>query len=290
MRICRIALILIATPLFGARFEFKTYYELARVPDSEICFLRPSDVSGVAGLLASPEVRCLPADKVLDLPRGEWFFYARNRGGLISAHRSEMHLFERSRPDSYKAVRMELVPAGTLDVSDLRLGPDERFFAWGTDSARYQAPVVMLQAGDTTLLVPAGSPVTPIITRHGTPVWAGRPIIVGPGEKKRLARTEPEADRMTVVAWIGYDKAPADATEPPAPVLTIDGTDYEPSNRIGPVRFGDFAAVIFHDVPRRAGAFWTPSTAWNATPIRFSAPSASGHLFIEKPLVLKPSI
>jgi len=281
----------VAANAYAARIEFKTFYDGTRVEGSEVCFLPKSfEHDRVAGLLATREMKCLPADTILQIPRGEWYFYARNEIGLVSPHRGEFSYLERSgAEDTYKSVRLEVVPAARLDVEPLRLGPEDRFFAWGRETPEYQAPVYMLEPGASTLLVPAGTSVIPIVSRNGTPVWIGRPAT--PSARKTIAvvRSEPAADRMNVLAWIRLPTRRLPPEVPSAqPVIDIDGEIFTPLADFGPVRFGSFNAGAFYDLPKRPGSLRVRGGLWQAKSVAFS-PGKGTHLFITDPLLLTPA-
>jgi len=266
-------------PTSAARVEFKTFYESTPVDGSEICFLpRSYDLNQVAGLLATREMRCLSGDKILELPRGDWYFYARNSLGLVGIHRSEVrHLASSDIRDSFKALRLDLVPAAKWSARDLKLGPDDILFAWGVESEKYQSPVFMLEPGADQLMVPANVPMIPIISHRGVPVWIGPPVITAKGSVRRLIRSEPATDRMNVIAWIAYATANERAIPPslPEPVLEIQQKTYAPATDVGPVRFGNFVLLEFVGAPRKAGTFHLLNRGWDSSPISF-APSAGG--------------
>lgn len=281
--------VLAAANTYAIRVDFQTYYGGERLEGSEVCFLpRSLDRGRVDGILATREMRCLPADSVLQVGRGEWYFYARNTLGMISPHRSELRLADRNATDDlFKSLRLDLTAAGRLDASALHLGPDERFFAWGLESADYQAPIFMHDEG--ALLVPAQKPVIPIVSRNGEPVWIGRAVTTGVGKTVTLSRQEPEENRMHVVAAFQLPTRahPPDVASPPRPVLEIDGKTYAPSVEVTAFRFGSFNLITFHDVPRAAGTLRLGGSAWTAQPVAFTKPKG-GHLFIESPLLLQP--
>src|SRR5687768_15373025 len=62
-----------------ARTEYFTTFEGQRLSGSEVCFFQ-AESDGVFSrrYFASPDVRCLPADDVIDLPTGTWNYFALN--------------------------------------------------------------------------------------------------------------------------------------------------------------------------------------------------------------------
>jgi hypothetical protein len=290
LRVVTFAALAITAPnLFAVRVEFKAYYKSARVEGSEVCFLPKSlEEQDVPGLLATRDVSCLDADKILDVPRGSYYFYVRNKTGLVAPHRSELDYTGRAVSDElYKGFRLQLVRAAWWDVSALNLGPDDRFFAWGSETDRYQAPVFMLEPGKQRLLVPAGSPVIPIISHNGKPVWFGTPVTTAAGTTREIARVEPPSGSRNLLAWIVYIEqyAAGEHATPPKVVLAIDGKSYSPSNDIGPVRFGGYALVEFVSVPSGSGNFRSDDPRWVANSIPFSA-SSGRTVLLEHPLLL----
>jgi hypothetical protein len=283
------ALAFTASNVFAVRVEFKAYYKSARVEGSEVCFLPKSfEAQDVPGLLATRQMRCLDADKILDVPRGSYYFYVRSSAGLVGPHRSELDYTGRAVSDElYKAFRLELVRAAWWDVSGLNLGPDDTFFAWGAETDRYQAPVFMLDAGKQTLMVPANSPVIPIICHNGEPVWFGEPVVTAQGATRQIRRIEPAAGSRNLLAWIVYVEqyAAGEHARPPKLAVAVAGKSYAPTNDVGPVRFGGYALVEFANVPDGPGTFRSEDPRWVATEIPFPAASRSSTL-LEDPLLL----
>ena len=278
-----------APNLFAVRVEFKAYYKSARVEGSEVCFLPKSfEAQDVPGLLGTREMKCLDADKVLDVPRGSYYFYVRNNAGLVAPHRSELDYTGRAVSDElYKAFRLELVRAAWWDVSALNLGPDDTFFAWGAETDRYQAPVFMLEPGKQTLMVPASSRVIPIVCHNGEPVWFGEPIATSEGGTRQIRRVEPAAGSRNLLAWIVYIEqyAAGEHARPPRLVVAIAGKSYAPANDVGPVRFGGYALIEFANVPNAPGTLRSEDPHWSASEIPFSTSSRSSVL-LENPLLL----
>jgi hypothetical protein len=270
------------------RFEFRTFHDAMPVAGSEVCFLpRSFDRDRVEGILAAREIRCLPVQTVLSMPRGSWYFYAQHPAGLVSPHRSELTLSSDAPSDLFKTVRLDLVEAATLDLQPLALGPEEVFFAWGPETAEHQAPVFMRDAGAKTILVPAGVPVIPIISRRGNPVWIGRPVTAPAQRTTVLKREEPDDGTMNLLVAVSYVNRIAEEPPPPPAVrLAIDGEDYPPGTVLGPVRFGGFAVVAFYGVPRKRGGLRLEG-AWHAEPVSFE-PGSRSHLLVEKPLRAAP--
>ena len=73
---------------FAYRLEFSANFDGKRVPGAEICFFRAATADNPFGrYLTSDDVRCLPADMVVDLPGGQWNYFSRHdEKGYVSTH------------------------------------------------------------------------------------------------------------------------------------------------------------------------------------------------------------
>ncbi len=170
-----------------ARTEFLTTVDGKRVVGSHVCFSR----AGSEGLYFpqflgdGTEVRCLPADRVLDLPVGAWNYFAYHDDGFVSVHPN--HVVVQRETDRYVAGEIAMFPAGKLDISRLVASvpsstevvlyfPNNNFDR--SPSAIRRAPLDV-----TDVWVPAGATIVPLAMRGWNPVAVGKPIVVGRGER-----------------------------------------------------------------------------------------------------------
>src|SRR5437899_12599192 len=91
-RVVVIALALASLPAFARapfRVEIIAQHDGQRVEGAEACFFHSGDGTGpLEAFLQTREVRCLPADQVLELPAGRWWSYVRDAGHQVAAART----------------------------------------------------------------------------------------------------------------------------------------------------------------------------------------------------------
>lgn len=110
--------LLVALPAVAYRREYAVTLGGQRKAGSEICFYR-----GVRGdlfsLFFSPtDVRCLPADAILDFPPGLIHVFARHKDGYASVQRDYSVYDGPPNPErGYEKLETALVKAGIVDFS-----------------------------------------------------------------------------------------------------------------------------------------------------------------------------
>ena len=189
----------------ASRIEFVAWYDGKRVEQAEICFF-PGDVENLfRSYFKSDDVRCLPADQVHEIPVGVWHFFARHRRGLVSAWPG---LINTSRHvDGYKRVRVNLVPAVTLNVRSLKdsLREGEHaviyFPSAPDDKLSFLLPVTK---DDSEILIPAGRTFVPITAARAVPTWVGVPQQLS-NDGQAIVNRNKEATG-SLVAWVTFDR------------------------------------------------------------------------------------
>jgi hypothetical protein len=179
-------LLLLSLTAFG-RTEFHTEYDGQRLTGSEICFSR----AGVSGLYFArfmgdgTAVRCLPADSILDLPPGEWNYFARNGRGFVSAH--PYHIEVPPGPQRFWSARVRMVPAATVDISALLAStePSAEVVLYFANDPFTQSPSALrrIPVDETEVLVPASTQVIPIAMKGWSPFAVGSPMKLDRGAR-----------------------------------------------------------------------------------------------------------
>lgn len=191
----------------NASVEFFVRRGPHRMPGAEVCFYKmaPKGATPAEFWFLGNDVRCLPADYVLDIPVGRFRFFGRGVGYITPADNS-FSKTAAAPPGAYKALELTAVPSATFDITGLSLNDGQWFGvlaapdATGIHGGFFPAP-----AGATTIDVPAGTPLLPLIIEHGTPVGVGRLVKLREGAKERPSFPE-RNDRGNVITWIEYDR------------------------------------------------------------------------------------
>jgi hypothetical protein len=274
------------------RVEFIASAKGERLVGSEICFHRGLNLHEPASLyFSSDDVRCLPADQIIDLPSGVWAFYGRHRDGWITAHGAAIARRGPALPDrGYQAVRMELEPSGFVSFERVPRASD-RFVAYVPISGdRRRSPASFpLPAEEDTLAVPAGRPFLIFRIRDGKPISAGPLVTVAPGQTIDGPSITPSARQRDLIAWIDIDSLSMAAIEEvDAPVASLR----DPSGRTLRPLFGIEGAgvnesfVVFPDVAPGEWVLRLEGPQWKAVDrgVVLSAEEQEG-VFVERPLV-----
>jgi hypothetical protein len=170
-----VAAVVLATPAFAARTEFIGLLDGKRVTGGTACFYPAvADDGFFAKFLSSDDIRCLPADKIIDMPVGNWNMYLDRQD---PAYTSNEPIFqtgdfeEEIDRQGYRGVGVDLVPAGTLRFTR-RVSDGERAAAYIHSAS--PALIRPMRPGQSEMLIPSGKPVLPLLVRNGTISRIGR--------------------------------------------------------------------------------------------------------------------
>jgi hypothetical protein len=293
-----IAIVLIsAVHAHAHRFGFEPSYDGKAVEGTEVCFWPGLEGSARTLYFATPMSRCLPADKVIDLPNGTWHFYARNRAGYMYVHRTYTVAEGPDDKRGYSAVGLDLEPAATLDMGAaldaLRAG--ERIVLWVTDSSEHLGTVLPVNDDDRNLMVPADRPFVVILLRDATPVKISDSLSLAPGKATRFDGFNDRPGLVDVVGWVKVDGTAVRASKDPAALSRFHVVLVrESGDRVAPLfpiahpRSASYALQIFEDIP--AGTFFLEleGASWlrDRSPVRVAR---SGVSFFDQPLVATPA-
>jgi hypothetical protein len=198
---------LIRAPAAAFRIEFEVTHNGVRVEGAEVCFqpARSMDES-YARWFSSSQLRCLPADQVLDFPVGQWNYFGRHSAGLISANPQLINLEKADEEAGYRKSGIVMQPAAAIDVSGIALPVGDSLFLFLANRAStFGSSIHPVPPGASQQLIPADTDVLPIVARAGKPVRLLEPVNAKAGtvaaarERKRVPGT------VDVVAWVKLD-------------------------------------------------------------------------------------
>jgi hypothetical protein len=292
-----VPLLLLAGQPAAARIDFKVAHGDRALAGAEICFFAVSrqEPALMNQLFHGEDVECLPADQVLEIPPGNWFYFARHAAGFVTDLRLQVSIAPNAPEEAYKTVHEEVVPAGTVRVDGLlkTLANDERL-ALLVGTAGTGTMVFPLVKGETAFLVPADTTCVVAIIKDHRPtrispvmrVAARQTIEVGPWP-------EPSPLVHDVVAAISFPAffynildETADRLEPPDAALEVNGQRFPPTFALHTRAIGE-TLLLFKDVPRSAGEIRLGGRFWMPDSIRADGRARVGVL--EDPMTTEPA-
>jgi len=263
--------LVLARPAFAVRTEFMATLGKQRVADATVCFFPATADDGFfAKFLSSGDVRCLPADQVIDMPVGHWNIYVDHAPlGYTSNHPTFQTGDSESEEDkrAYRSVGMKLFPAGTVTFRPEDLGGGRGAIYVHTANPAVVRPVRRHEDG---LLAPSETEVLPFVVDVQRIVRIGRMTKVPHRGSVEAAFPAREPGKRHVVALMRLPerhRGEADAFQAPEVFLLLpDGRKIKPlfSPRNGPEI--DRSLMIFESVPAGAaniiagGKLWQPRT------------------------------
>jgi hypothetical protein len=293
-----IATIVMAAAAQASRNEFIATFEGKRVAGAEVCFFRPGDGPDPIDLyLRSDEVRCLPADDVIDIPAGRWLYFIK-APGLVSMTPSLIKSAEFKKADLYGSDRTDLTPAGTLNVASLRNQISDGELLGLYVSNQNVDPsfpmLVPIPPAETNVIVPANAPLLVLAIWHGHISRMAGPFVV-PVHGQMSAHAFISTPESTSLVAVWSEMAPT-ARQPgphwktlPAPSVNLVSRDKNFAPLIVPgAGVGiDGALLLFSNVPsgkatvRLGGELWQHATM----PIEIASP-----LFVAPtPVITQPA-
>src|SRR5687767_12541009 len=99
------SLLLWPTRMMAFRAEFIAFRDSERLAGAEVCFLQGDPDNQLTSYFSGSEMRCLPADKVLELPVGSWHFFGRHRDGFVTDWPGFITVPR--EVEGYKAIKMD---------------------------------------------------------------------------------------------------------------------------------------------------------------------------------------
>jgi len=288
----------VALRSFAARQRFLVRYDGQPATGSEVCIFPAGDESDPFALyLSGREVRCFPADKVLDIPPGKWFFHAKRGKDLVSAQVATItNRGTKFAPDTYGETQIDLRPAATLDFTNVNefRGADDAFAIYLSNEGTECRPALLpVPPGDRTALVPAGMRLLVLKTRFSHVIDVSEPLI-GDGLTVVPPFQSLPADRVHLLAWIDFRPEARDPdaewqTIPaPAVVLNIGGRRVAPEIPPRPGFGSDGALMLFRNVPLGNGMLMAGGGIWTRDELVIDA-TRTGVVVMTRGAVVAPA-
>ena len=261
-----IMLWLLALPASAYRREYVVTWEGQRKPGSEVCFYRGMRGDAFSLFFTSGVVRCLPADKILDLPPGLIHAFARHKDGYASMQRDyTVNDGPRVPEQGYEKLETPLVRAAIVDFASASkaLGPNQHLGLWIASTATTTGTFLPLVPGETTILTPAELTAVPLRIEGGLPIAVGDPLYLEPGEK-REAVFPPQPGTSDVIVWTMLDTAAAQGARSilnaPAITLAVGDQIFRP---IVPLYTPETSTLlIFRGLPPGRATLTTQGSMW----------------------------
>lgn len=268
IRLAAFFALLVPVSSFAHRREYRVTWKGERKAGAEVCFYRGARPDVFALFFSSGDVRCLPADKVLDFPPGILHAFARHKDGYASVYRDVTVGEGPARPErGYEMLEIPLVQAGTVDFTDAlkSLSSNQRLGLWVSANPTSSGIFIPLVPGENTVLVPIETTVVPLCVQDGAPVAIGDPLYLEAGEREVAAfRTHSKTSDVIVGTTLDKDSVRESRNaEPPAITLRVAGRTIRP---ITPLYVTAADLLMFRDVPvgkatlTLEGALWSPVT------------------------------
>jgi hypothetical protein len=316
MRLRRVVLT-VASLLFAgnavARVEFLLKRDGVR-REGEVCFVRLPEAAKshdpAEMFFATNDVRCVDAGKILDVPIGAFHFFGRATPAMFGATRGVVVVSQQTRAESYRAATIDLVPGATIEFSGAvaKLQEGEFFGVWLADTTQSLSTFIPLASGESSMIVPAGVPVVPMLIEGKRPVALGDVLTLRPGAKHLLADFRNAPGVSDVALWLQSDlsllrRAAGEGNEKfsllasqqrvdmKAPTLTlVDQKGVEHATAVPLVSPNvDGTVVVFKNVPTGPARLKMGGPTWEPAELALSLNDASPVHYVEEPLVAAPA-
>lgn len=313
----RTIVLTVASLLFAgnaaARVEFLLKRDGVR-REGEVCFVRLPEAAKshdpAEMFFATNDVRCVDAGKILDVPIGAFHFFGRSAPAMFGATRGVIVVSQQTRADSYRAATIDLDPGATIDFSGAveKLREGEFLGVWLADTTRSLSTFIPVASGETSMVVPAGVPVVPMLIEGKRPVALGDVLTLQPGAKHLLADFRNAPGVSDVALWLQSDlsllrRAAGEGNEKftllasqqrvdmKAPALTVvDRYGVEHATAVPLVSPNvDGTVVVFKNVPTGPARVKMSGPTWEATELALSLNDAAPVHYIAEPLVAAPA-
>ncbi|MEO8379826.1 MAG: hypothetical protein ABI779_09210 [Acidobacteriota bacterium] len=195
------------TSAFGERKEFVGVAEGKRVVGSEACFFPATQDDGFfKKFLSSADVRCLSADAVIQMPPGNWNVFLENGNSFTSIHPifqfgdGESEIASRA----YSQIEVVMRPAAVVRFDHTSIDDGTRGVVYFPNIGVHNHPSTIrpLRSGKSSLLVPASTPVVPLLVRGTDIVAVGDILTLAPGTTVTATFRKPPEGRRDVVALL----------------------------------------------------------------------------------------
>jgi len=263
-----VLLLLSAVPAAAYRREYVVTWEGKRMAGSEVCFYRGVRGDAYSLFLSPTDVRCLPADAILDFPPGLIHTFARHKDGFASLQRDFTVYDGPPNPEQgYEKLQTSLGKADIVDFSAIvkRVAGKQRLGLWIGSTPTSFSTFIPLVPGEMTVIAPAGVVLVPLIIENDVPVRAGEPLYLEPGERQ-AASFESHSNESDVVIPVHLDADSVGAARSvlPAPEIALKSGD-RVINPITPLYGPEESALIFFpNVPAGRAEIICGGSMWKA--------------------------
>lgn len=251
----------------ATRVEFIAMEGAERLKGSEVCFFSATVDDGFfQKFLSSGDVRCLSADAVIQMPLGNWNIFVRHGESYTSTHptmQSSDYETDAQR-QAYRPQHVLLRPAGILRVPAATSAGRPVVYLPNLESD-HPATIRPAVPNEETVLVPADTPVVPLLVRGLRIVHVGEPLRVSRGARRDAIFPPVANNRRDVVVLLRLSGHPDDGDDLADAVdirLEAGGETIRP---LVPLRTGRGIArslVIFRNVPTTDGAIVIRGQHW----------------------------
>lgn len=283
-------LLLSASELRAYRFEFIASVDGERKGGAEVCFHAARDPHNPAKrFFASNEVRCLPADYIVDVPAGAWNVFTRHVDGWISDHGTMISSAASHPGTGYRALEMGMVPAAFLDFRGVDRSDDFAVYVPNAGDERLAAAVYPLTRGEDVLPVPADHELVVVRSRAGIPMAVTTPMKLSSAATVSAAPWLELPPAGQLVAVVVVESSGVDYLEYASAPRVVFKSGERVTEAWFPFGFPGEAssAVLFFGGLSGRGHIEIGGDGWTTTR---SAPVivGAGTVFISDPLVLHP--
>ncbi len=195
----------LATSAFAGRTEFVATHAGERLSGSIACFFPATANDGFfEKFLSSGDVRCLSADAVIDMPGGNWNIFVEHERGYTSTHPTFQFGNADSEKDGrgYRRVAVTMRPAARMRFSTVSLEEGVRPVVYFPNQRNKDEPATVrpLIPSRDYVLVPASTPVVPLLVRGTRIVQVGEAVVLQEGTTAEAAFPAPKRGHRDVVA------------------------------------------------------------------------------------------
>jgi hypothetical protein len=172
----------------------------------------------------------------------------------------------------YKALDLNLVDAGTLDLSEWVRGKQDRdeIFVYADSKEGTLSAAFPLPPESTTILVPAGVPLTPVVMRSHRLVRVGGTIVLAPRETHTAPlprQIKGFADVIVATTLVRTIAERVERYDMPPPVFrlrTTKGEVHEPLTSAVNAASLDLSLVVFRNVPVGTAVLSVSGSDWES--------------------------
>lgn len=276
----------------SARIEFLAQCDRTRLLGSRICFFAGQELADpIANYLGTDDVRCFPADLVLEVPKGRWHFYAEHDSGFVSRVSTVIIEDDVAARDAFKRVQVPMRPAARVDFDPGWRENGATVGVWffeTTSSTPYGVP---LTAETNSILVPASLPFVPLAVTHRR-IEAFGPTLALPERTTKVVQvpTRRSTAASDIVAVIHRERMFRNDRPRPAPAVSLttgEGRRIDPETPLH--RLSGATLVVFREVPLGKVLIAVGGTGWQPDSARLDTSTSPGLVVVDMPLLTGPA-